>query len=78
MHTFKINALIQYFTYYICFETPGFIIRKKVCKAVFMVCLYKCMKNMPYKTACTNGLPDDGHMMFETCRRHEESKQNLN
>jgi hypothetical protein len=24
------------------------------------------------KTACTNGLPDEEHMMFETCRRHEE------
>jgi hypothetical protein len=24
------------------------------------------------KTACTNGPPDDGHMMFETCRRQEE------
>jgi len=30
------------------------------------------MKNIPYKTACTNVLPDDEHMMFETCRRHEE------
>ena len=24
------------------------------------------------KTARTNGLPDDEHMMFEICRRHEE------
>jgi hypothetical protein len=30
------------------------------------------MKNIPYKTAGTNVLPDDGHMMFETCRRQEE------
>jgi hypothetical protein len=30
------------------------------------------MKNIPYKTACTNGLPDDEHMMFKTRRRHEE------
>jgi hypothetical protein len=30
------------------------------------------MKNIPYKTACTNGLPDDEHMMFETCRRQAE------
>jgi len=22
--------------------------------------------------AYTNGLPDDGHMMFKTCRRHKE------
>jgi len=24
------------------------------------------------KIACTNRLPDDEHMMFETCRRHQE------
>jgi len=36
-------------------------------------CLHKRMKNPPIKkTACTNGLPYDEHMMFETCRRHEE------
>jgi hypothetical protein len=29
-------------------------------------CFHKHMKNVPYKTACTNGLPDDEHMMFET------------
>jgi hypothetical protein len=30
------------------------------------------MKNIGYKTACTNGLPDDEHMIIETSRRHEE------
>jgi hypothetical protein len=30
------------------------------------------MKNIPYKTACKNGLPDDEHMKLETCRRHKE------
>jgi len=29
------------------------------------------MKNI-IKTAYTNGLPDDEHKMFETCRRHQE------
>jgi hypothetical protein len=29
-------------------------------------CLHKCTKNIPYKTACTNDLSDDEHMMFET------------
>jgi hypothetical protein len=24
------------------------------------------------KTACTNGLPDDEHVMFEICRRHKK------
>ena len=32
------------------------------------------MKNTPYKIACTNSLPEDEHMMFETCRRHKEFK----
>jgi len=35
-------------------------------------CLHKCMKNIPYKTACLNGLPDDEHTIFETRRRHKE------
>jgi hypothetical protein len=26
------------------------------------------MKNIPYTTACTNGFPDDEHMMFEACK----------
>ena len=34
--------------------------------------LYKYMKNLPYETACTNGLPDYEHVMFETRRRREE------
>ena len=35
-------------------------------------CLYKCMKNEPYKTECTDGLLDAEHMMFKTCRRQEK------
>jgi hypothetical protein len=36
------------------------------------------MKTIPYKTACTNGLPDDEHMMFETrIRRQELNSNNL-
>jgi len=31
----------------------------------------KSMENLPYKTASTNGLPNDEHV-FESCRRHEE------
>jgi len=34
--------------------------------------LQKYMKNIPQKAACTGGLPDDEHMMFETCRGHQE------
>jgi hypothetical protein len=30
------------------------------------------MKNIPYKTARTNGVTDDEHMLFETCRTQEE------
>jgi len=35
------------------------------------------MKNMPYKTACTNCLPDDGQKMFETRRRSQELNYNI-
>ena len=41
-------------------------------------CLHKCVKNIPYKTACTNGLPGDEHVMFETWRWHEELSYNSN
>jgi len=30
------------------------------------------LKTYHTKAACTNGLPDDERMMFETCRRHQE------
>jgi hypothetical protein len=30
------------------------------------------MKDIPQKTAFKHGLPEDKHMMLETCRRHEE------
>jgi len=30
------------------------------------------MKNITYKTACTNDLSDDEHMMFKTRRRRQE------
>jgi len=30
------------------------------------------------KTAYTNGLPGDEHIMFETCRRHQELNWNIN
>ena len=36
------------------------------------------MENTPYKTACTNVLPDDERTMFKTCRRQEELNCNLN
>jgi hypothetical protein len=29
------------------------------------------MKIISHKTACKNGLPDDEHMIFETCRRNK-------
>jgi len=33
-----------------------------------LYCLHKCMENIPYKTAYTNGLPGDEHMMYAACR----------
>jgi len=38
----------------------------------FMYAYIKAWKTYHIKTACTNGLPDDEHMMFEICRRHDE------
>jgi len=36
-------------------------------------CLHKCMKTYCTKSACTNCLPDDEPMRFETCRRRQKS-----
>jgi hypothetical protein len=36
------------------------------------------MENISYKTAYTNGVPDDEHKMLETCRRQEELNYNIN
>ena len=36
------------------------------------------MKNIPYKTACTNDLPDDEHMMFETYFGPPRIEKNFN
>ena len=30
------------------------------------------------KTACTNGLPGDGHILFETSRRHQDLTLKIN
>jgi hypothetical protein len=34
--------------------------------------MYEKYENLPYKTACTNGLPGDEHMVFE----HAEDTKN--
>jgi len=45
-----------------------FLITKFVHNFMFFVlCIVMQLCN-----ACTNGLPDGEHMMFKTCRRHEE------
>jgi len=49
------------------------LLRKHCLQIRITIVLYKRTKNIPCKTACTNGLPDDNQVMFETCRRHEES-----
>jgi len=88
MHTFQINVLIKFLVSSTCFEHHVFIIRKTICTCIFygmffihlckqssrwedvLSIAHKCMKNIP--SACTNGLPDVEHVMFETCRRHQE------
>ena len=77
MHIFQSNVLIQFLASCTCFEHQVFIIRKTICTCSFVryvthkemkITLYK----IPYKAACTNGLPEDEHMMFETCRIRQE------
>ena len=47
---------------------------ERICSIQYLIsfhlldCLHKCMENIPYKTTCTNGLPDDEHEMYATCR----------
>ena len=67
MHTFQINILIQFLASSTRFEHHLFIIRKTICTCSFVWYLIYChcnysMKNIPYKTGCTNGLPDDKHV----------------
>ena len=40
-------------------------------------CWHNCKKNVPYKN-CDYCLPDDETMRFETCRRRQKSKYNIN
>jgi len=63
MHTFQIKVLIRFLESSTCFEHHVFIIRKTMC-----TCNFYGMFSMHL---CTNGLPGDEHMMFETFRRHQ-------
>jgi hypothetical protein len=88
MHTFEINVLVHFLVSCTCCEHNFFIMKKTMFTHSFvwyvegcapkstsfhpLDFLHKCMKNIPYKTACTSGLPDDEHMMFETRRRRQE------
>ena len=78
MHTFQINVLIQFLASSTYFENQVFITRKTICTCIsstsfyLLDCLHKCTKNISYKTACTNGLPDDEHAMFETSKSLQE------
>ena len=71
MRTFQINSLIKFLVSFTCLEHHVFIIESTSFHQ--LDCLHKSMKNIPYKTACTNGLPDDEHMMLETCTRHPKN-----
>jgi hypothetical protein len=61
MHTFQITVLIQFTAF------------PSTCSAVYV----NACKTYHKKTAFKNGLPDDEHMMFETCRRHQELNSNI-
>jgi hypothetical protein len=43
----------------------------QVSRPTVLTCLHKCMKNT-IKTSCVKGIPDYGHKIFETSRRHKE------
>jgi hypothetical protein len=71
MRTFQINSLVKFLVSSTRLEHHVFIIENT--SFHLLHCLQKCMKNIPYKTACRNGLPDDEHMMFQTRRRHPKN-----
>jgi len=60
MHTFQINASIQFLTSSTCFEPHGSSSGRTFAHAVFVWYVFR---------ACTNCLPDNEPMRFETCRR---------
>ena len=77
MHIFQNKVLIQFLESCTCFEHYVFIIRKTICTySIVRYVSHKEMKitlyKISYKIACTNGLPEDEHMMFELCRRRQE------
>ena len=86
MHNFQIKGLITFLVPSTCFEHRVFIIRKIICTYSFFLWMFLMLKMQQkmsackhtLKTACTNDLPDDEHMMFETCRRHQELNKTIN
>jgi hypothetical protein len=72
MHTFEINVLIQFLVSSTCFEHHVFIISSlaggRMQRIHLPDSIHEFMKNITYKSACTNGFPADEHMMFETCK----------
>ena len=64
----------QFLVSYTCFEHLMFIIKEDMRFFYGMFFMYLCKQSSRWKDAfdTTNGLPDDEHKMFETCRRHEE------
>jgi len=58
-----------------CFDHIVFIIRKTICtgSCYGMFFMRLCVQASRWEDVLgTNGLPDDEHKMFETCRRQEE------
>jgi hypothetical protein len=80
MHTSQIHGLIQFLV-----SSTGFEHHQvdRLYMQLFVVC-FSCiyvsslaklayMHNyIPWTTACTKSLPAGEHMMFETCRRHQD------
>jgi hypothetical protein len=85
MHTFKINVLIRLLVSTTCFELLTFIIRQTTFNTQFNgVFVYLCKQSSRWKkvldttavhkktkNACTNGVPDVEHVLFETSRTNQ-------
>jgi len=77
MRTLQIKVLIQFLVFSTCFERNVFIIRNTICTCSFygMFFMHLCKQSSRWKDVIDTQYrahPDDEHILFETCRRHQE------
>ena len=76
MHTYQIKFLILFVVSSTCFAHHVFVIRNTILHAVFYGIFFMrlCKQSSRWKDVLDTQYrahPDDEHMMFETCRRHQ-------